>query len=320
MSCIFYREKHLDWEMVLPRLIQTLGKKKKKQKPEETSEESDSLKQKIVKNNVEESDEEQGSDDDELEQDSDSSDRESDEENSNEEEEENSDENTFVSSLKEALGTKEKKNSKVSQVSKVEKVEGESVVKMLDLKSSDADIDLMQTQEKAGNPQLKTGSLKRSSFFLGGESDESEEDEDDQTDAESDDEGMKEEVRVGGFRNKKFEEKEDGYRNKKIRPTYEKSEKKDPDRQKYKRDQNGGGNRKQFQKATSVKKNKFNKGTDRPFSSQGKDRNRATNVNKKTPEVKEESRKVVDVHPSWEAKQKQKPSIQTFQGKKTVFE
>ena len=29
---------------------------------------------------------------------------------------------------------------------------------------------------------------------------------------------------------------------------------------------------------------------------------------------------VKSVHPSWEAKQKQKPSIQTFQGKKTVFE
>lgn len=391
MSCIFYREKHRDWELVLPRIVQKLGKKKKKSKQED--EETDSLKQKIVRNNVEESDEEteQGSDSDEefnsktekesvekrdeedeqrsgsdenLEQDSDSdddlipkkerggvalrenqveqrsdseekseqdsgsdnSDRESGEEyddgtdedsndeNSNEDSDDelNSDENSFVASLKEALGKTNKlsSNSKVTKPRTSLKVDGESVVKMLDLKSQDVKIELMQTQEKADNSQLKTGEQKRSSFFLGGES-ESDNEDVEQSDAESNEDG------------EDMFKRNDGVIKKNFRPAFDKSKKRESDSHNHKRDQNFGGKRKQFQKVTSVKKSKFNKGSDRPLNAPAEDRTQNKYVVKNNTEIKvkqNDPNKTVNVHPSWEAKQKQKPSIQTFQGKKTVFE
>ena len=382
MSGIFYREKHRDWELVLPRIVQKLGKKTKKTKQEDESEETDSLKQKIVKNNVEESDEEleEGSDSDEefnsktekekieeeieqssgsdenLEQDSDSDDesipkqeqgvvemrenevkqlsdseeklesgsdkseRESDEEyddgtdedsdddNSNEDSDDalNSDENSFAASLKEALG----KTDKRSSISKSPQVDGESVVKMLDLKSQDAKIVLMQTQQKADNSQHKIREQKRSSFFLGGES-ESDNEEVEQSAEGSSDDGEDVYQRNGGVENKNF------------RPAFDKSKKRESDSHNHKRDKNFGGKRKQFQKVTSVKKPKFNKGSDRPSSAQAVDRTRNKYVVKNNTEIKvkqNDPNKTVNVHPSWEAKQKQKPSIQTFQGKKTVFE
>ena len=107
-------------------------------------------------------------------------------------------------------------------------------------------------------------------------------------------------------------------------------------RQNYKRDQNGG-KRKPFQKVTSVKKPKFNKNTDR----QGYERSHGTNdinsqrnkscqnpatmdqfhsAKTKSSVNKTNFNSDSKVHPSWEAKQKQKPSIQAFQGKKIVFE
>ena len=385
MSGIFYREKHRDWELVLPRIVQKLGKKTKKTKQEDESEETESLKQKIVENNVEESDEEieEGSDsneefnsktekesveereeeveqssgsDENLEQDSDSDDelipkkergvvemrenevkqlsdseeklesgsdkseRESDEEyddgtdedshddNSNEDSDDalNSDENSFAASLKEALG----KTDKRSSISKSPQVDGESVVKMLDLKSQDAKIELMQTQEKADNSQHKIGEQKRSSFFLGGES-ESDNEEVEQSAEGSNEDGEDKYQRNGGVDNKNF------------RPAFDKSKKKESVSHNHKRDQNFGGKRKQFQKVTSVKKPKFNKGSDRPISSQAEARTRNKYVVKNDTEIKvkqNDPNKTVNVHPSWEAKQKQKPSIQTFQGKKTVFE
>ena len=226
----------------------------------------------------------------------------------------NSDENSFVSSLKEALGKTEKQSSirKVSKTSKIQKVEGESVVKMLDLKSRDAKNELMQTQEKADNSQHKAGAQKRSSFFLGGESDDNEDLE--QSDNESDEDGPRENIH----------QRNGGGKNKNVHPGFDKSKvKRDSDSHNRKRDQNFGGKRKQFQKVTSVKKPKFNKGPDRPFSAPAEDRSLNKNVLKNNMEVKvkqNDKNKIVDVHPSWEAKQKQKPSIQTFQGKKTVFE
>ena len=394
---LFSREKHRDWELVLPRIVQKLGKKKKKQTQEENAEETNSLKQEIVRNNVEESDEEieEGSDSEEelnpktevesvrggereegrqsdsvqeLEQDSgsdksnvesdeegdDGSDEDENEDDSNDEErhsdsvqkleqdsgsekskvesdeeyddgsdedekdddssdeELNSDENSFVSSLKEALGKTEKQSSivKVSKTRKIQEVDGESVVKMLDLKSRNAKKELMQTQEKTDNSHNKAGAQKRSSFFLGGESDDEEDFE--QSDVESDEDGHGEGThqRNGGVENKNF------------RPKFDKRiDKRGSDSHSQKRDPNFGGKRKQFQKVTSVKKPKFNKGPDRPYSAPAEDRNRNKNVVKKDIKVKPtDNNKIVDVHPSWEAKQKQKPSIQTFQGKKTVFE
>lgn len=387
------REKHRDWELVLPRIVQKLGKKKKKLTQEENAEETNSIKQEIVKNNVEESDEEieEGSDSEdemnsktdvesvgererqverhsdsvqELDSGSDKSDVETDEENedgsdekkvvshsdsvqeleqdsvsdksnveSDEEyddgsdedgndddfnevsdEELNSDENSFVSSLKEALGKTEKQSSivKVSKKGKNQEVDGdgESVVKMLDLKSRNAKKELMQTQEKTDNSYNKAGAQKRSSFFLGGESDDDEDFE--QSDVESNEDGHGEGThqRNGVVENKNF------------RPKFDKRiEKRGSDSHNQKRDPNFGGKRKQFQKSTSVKKPKFNKGPDRPFSALAEDRNPNKNVVKKDIKVKpNDNNKIVDVHPSWEAKQKQKPSIQTFQGKKTVFE
>ena len=232
--------------------------------------------------------------------------------NSNEDsdEEVNSDENTFLASLKEALGKtgKQSSSSKVAESRKIEKVEGESVVKMLDLKSNDANIELMKTQKKADNSQPKSGDQKRSSFFLGGESDDNEEVEQSGSDSDEDTEETHQRNVLA--------------KNKSFRPGFDKSRKRDSNSHNHGRDQNFGGKRKQFQKVTSVKKPKFNKGSDRPFNSPAVDRTRnSKNVVKNNTKVKQnDTNKTVDVHPSWEAKQKQKPSIQAFQGKKTVFE
>ena len=337
------RDEHGDWEKVLPRLLQTLGKKVKKNKIEDAN--TTPLNQRNRSSEVEESGEE---DEDENENSSPEDDKSDDErdasgsepEDNTSEEEENGDEedeapsdndvssdeddsNIFVASLKEALVKKEKplKPKVVDKVKVSETSSGDAVVKVLDLKSmskSNAS-DSLGVQTKHFKPI--ESSQKRSSFFLGGESD-------------SDRGEDSEEEGDGGHSSDpdNVEQRMDQYKSRSFHgdTVSSRTAPRDSNSHHYERDSNSG-KRKQFQKVTSGKKPKFNKNMDkRSFNSPGGERPRNKVPTKKESEkvdsvstFKENPKtnvSVKSVHPSWEAKQKQKPSIQTFQGKKTVFE
>ena len=338
-----YRDEHGDWEKVLPRLLQTLGKRVKKNKIEDAN--TTPLNQRNRSSEVEESGEE---DEDENENSSPEDDKSDDErdasgsepEDNTSEEEENGDEedeapsdndvssdeddsNIFVASLKEALVKKEKplKPKVVDKVKVSETSSGDAVVKVLDLKSmskSNAS-DSLGVQTKHFKPI--ESSQKRSSFFLGGESD-------------SDRGEDSEEEGDGGHSSDpdNVEQRMDQYKSRSFHgdTVSSRTAPRDSNSHHYERDSNSG-KRKQFQKVTSGKKPKFNKNMDRrSFNSPGGERPRNKVPTKKESEkvdsvstFKDKPKtnvSVKSVHPSWEAKQKQKPSIQTFQGKKTVFE
>ena len=326
-----YREENPDWERVLPKLIATLGKKTKKRKDVG---EVDADQNALVSsdNNDNESDNDNSNENSEDESNLDGGISES--ENSDDENENNESDNEdvqgedlFAATLKQALGKndtkKETKSVKSTHPSlKVhESRTGDAVVKVLDLNSADS----LQEWSKANRMNSSSTDdfveSKRSSFFVGGDSDEEGRDEEDDDQSGSATEEDEVEQRIDGFRNKNFHHKPRDKSFSQSRGSFSNN---------YSRDQNTR-KRKQFQKVTSVKKPKFNKNADRAFTSETTDRNRNKNFSRKedsklaavTSKANISSIKSNSdnkVHPSWEAKQKQKPSIQAFQGKKTVFE
>jgi len=354
-----FRNEHPDWEngSHLMKLLQSLGKKKKKVKGPDVDGNEDSD---VVSGDESENDSEVNSDNnedvgqDDVADDSDNSDSkdvavgndnedegQSDQEmdSDDESDKDNEDESSFVASLKQAISNDKgrnknsKKNVKGSQLKKQikETSKGEAVIKMLDLSSmnKDGDWSISKKEQSFDNaPSVN----KRSSFFMGGQSES--EDNDEENDGQSGEESDGDEVekRIESLRNSNHHSRPEGWKSK--------SENRDFRRQNYKRDQNGG-KRRQFQKDTSAKKpkfnHKFNKNTERKGLERSQDTNdKNSHRNKscqngatkdefhsaKTKSVENKTNFNSDskVHPSWEAKQKQKPSIQAFQGKKIVFE
>ena len=316
-----FRESNPGWESVVPHLINTLGKKKKKKK---VSEESSDIKS---EDKSEESEDELPTDSEEEIDDDSEDDRDKEDINAvSGESEEEGDESQFVASLKAAIG-KSPENKVVKSKTKPSKPKfkdtesGEGVVKMLDLTSDNND----WSNQVSAVETKSTAASKRSSFFMGGESESEEENVESDESDDNDDNDV--DTRIENLRTKNFHSQSNSYKS---------GSQVDSKCQNYKRDQNFG-KRKQFQKDTSAKKPKFNKNTDRTqFQSRGAwDKNKPQkkpfqnsprdSSHNAAPDTKPSVNNTninndSKVHPSWQAKQKQKPSIQTFQGKKIVFE
>merc|ERR1719391_31678 len=336
-----FRNEYPDWESNLPKLIQSLGKKKKKVKATDVDDNVDS---EVVSGEESDHDSEDDDDDEDAVQENDDadesdtkkvidsndnesvSDQEMKSENASNDDsdEDKGDDDLFVASLKQAISSNKRMDSKNSKAKPLKKQikessEGEAVIKMLDLSSMNKDQDWSVTpKEQSLEAPLVS---KRSSFFMGGQSESEDEDNDVQSDEESD--GDEVEKRIESLRNSNHHSQSERRKSS--------SRHQDFKRQNYKRDQNGG-KRKPFQKVTSVKKPKFNKNTDRQDyershgtndinSQRNKScQNSATMDQLHSAKTKSSGNKTnfnsdSKVHPSWEAKQKQKPSIQAFQGK-----
>ena len=290
-----FREENPEWETRIQRLIATLGKRYKKKKTQEKDEPSSND---DVSDNEEDDVEESESDkEEEMEDDREQTNSDSDDSSEGEE--------TFVNSLKEAIN-----DNKAKAKPSVENTRsGEGVVKMLDLKNM-KDVAQLEDDPRAVNSSTNRGQ-KRSSFFLGGESDQSDDDEDvaEESDGEAD-----------TMIEKKFEMFKNTAFNSKHKPerSFQNS--------KYKKHEKNFSRKKQFQKDISVQSSQSYKKQDTSFNHS---KNKIKTCQKPTtpastfPTATRENKSIssnVNVHPSWAAKQKQKASIANFQGKKTVFE
>ena len=281
-----FRKKHDDWETSLPSLLSTLGKKRKKNttKTKTSSEPDDDTE---LEKSEEEMEEESDYNSDDGPEGTDSEDL--------EEENQSDSEEIFVASLKAAIGNrgktektlKEKKSEKLNPETAADRETGEGVVKYLDLNSM---AELPQTNQDRQNKMSTSNSGKRSSFFVGGESDDENNDgegsEDDSDDDDEDPMVMNVHRRIDKFKKQNYSKND----KKKSFPTKRKPQ---PTRD------------------TFSKKPRYDAKADRKGKFEKKSVDRNTDSMKPPPS---------SVHPSWEAKQKQKASIQTFKGSKIVFD
>ena len=278
-----FRQKYEDWEVSVPTLLSTLGKKRKKM---------DKTKTKISSEPDTDPDQSEGSD-------SNSDDDGEAPESEDDEAESDGSEDIFVASLKAAAGTgkngqtvEEKEQSKKSQLKTDRKTgEGEGVVRYLDLNSMQ-ELPKTETDRKnnptttsiSGNPE------KRSSFFVGGESDEekNESDADEASEDDSDEDPMVTNVhrRIEMFQKQNKNDRKSFPSKRKLQP------------------------RENFNK-----KPRFEGRNDR-----GKYEKKTMSRGAGNKDPVKTSTKNEKVHPSWAAKQKQKPSIQAFAGSKIVFD
>lgn len=279
-----FRKDHPDWEKSLQRILATLGKKKKKKPSEDDDENKESdVEEEESENEMEDSDE-----DKEMEE-------------QDEEDSESEGEQTFVNSLKDALkSNKEKVIAKDSRTS-------EGIVKMLDLNNISSNEDVFGGER----PEEINGAkedVKRSSFFLGGQSDS----EDDSQDVEEmDDEEDDIEQRIEKYKSQGFESEQPS-----TKPAQNSN---------YRKHEKNFGRKKQFKNDILERSSQSNKtvaSRDKRTSFQSQNKMKAPQTRNKPSEPVNncQSSKEKGVHPSWEAKQKQKSSITAFQGKKTVFE
>ena len=266
-----FRKTHEDWEIAVPKLLSTLGKKRKKNptgakssiEPDDTetehSEESD--------NNSEESEEDESDGGDGSEE-------------------------IFVASLKAAIGgektLKEKKSEITKPVTTADRQTGEGVVKYLDLNAMD-EVPKATQDKKYDISTSHSG--KRSSFFVGGESDDECLGSDENADEVSDDDDPM--VRNVHKRIDTFKKQHSASSRKESFPI----------------------KRKPHARETPSKKPRIEPNNDK----RGKFQKKPVLTNESNKDSIKGSA-MSSVHPSWEAKQKQKPSIQTFKGSKIVFD
>ena len=190
LNYLLFRNEYPDWESNLPKLIQSLGKKKKKVKATDVDDNVDS---EVVSGEESDHDSEDNDDDEDAVQENDDadesdtkkvidsndnesvSDQEMKSENASNDDsdEDKGDDDLFVASLKQAISSNKRMDSKNSKAKPLKKQikessEGEAVIKMLDLSSMNKDQDWSVTpKEQSLEAPLVS---KRSSFFMGGES------------------------------------------------------------------------------------------------------------------------------------------------------
>ena len=278
-----FRKSHGDWETVVPTLLSTLGKKRKKK----TVNVKSSSEQDDTEN---ESESEQSADD---ESDDNSENTREDSESEDDSNQEDDSEDIFVASLKAAIGgvkSPEKKQAKTSKPeSSADRQTGEGVVQYLDLNAME---EVPRASQDARRDLTTSNAGKRSSFFVGGESDDDNQESDgDGADEVSDDEDpmvMNVHRRIDSFQKQNSSKIE-----RKSFTTKRKPHQKESNSKRSRLESNNGRQGKFQKKTVGPSKRNTESGTREGPSS---------------------------VHPSWEAKQKQKPSIQTFKGSKIVFD
>jgi len=315
-----------NWEKEMPKILKSLGKSKKRRKdpnaepiggpPMKVKREDD--KESITNDTLSsptKSSVEKESNSEEIEEDEKSS-------------EDEGDECLFVNSLKSCLkqnsdgeslsGKSEKTDDESDETdseSDGEQGPGEKLVTVLDLKSDNIPNALITAEDdKSKEMSSPLPKKKSSSFFLGGES--STESEADESDPEA---GENEEDFIESHRNAHHKKRfGTDYKGARGRGRISSS-----NRGRGQTNFRGSGFKKHGQSKFSDSKKFLDKKSKPPFPEIGEKKTPFVNTkNFSKPPLQSQPKKEVDasLHPSWVAKQKAKPSIAAFQGKKTVFE